>query len=175
LQEKVFEPTEQEKVLFIVDVDQFAKEKARQEFERTLEVIASLAVRFTRQNCAVGLLTNGVMTRGGPHLIPVSRNGRQLNAILEALARLEMERGQDLMDILRRWPMLPWGISSLCFAFEGDEKTALMEHHLRYRKIPVALCLWRFSALGGKDRDGSTYHIEDMYVKEAGVEGTQSI
>src|SRR4030042_4649011 len=91
LQEKIFEPTEQEKILIVVDVDQFARNKAEEEFEHTLEIIASLAVRLDKKGYAVGLVTNGVVVGEGPTIVPITRNVKQLPAILEVLARLQME------------------------------------------------------------------------------------
>ena len=52
LQEKIFEPSEQEKVLLVVEVDQFAQNSAGASFERTLEVGASLAVRLVTKPTA---------------------------------------------------------------------------------------------------------------------------
>ena len=45
LQEKVFEPTEQEKIFFVVLAEGFEKEQASAEFERMLEAAASIAAR----------------------------------------------------------------------------------------------------------------------------------
>ncbi|HSH70492.1 MAG TPA: DUF58 domain-containing protein, partial [Deferrisomatales bacterium] len=59
LQEKVFEPSHQAKVLLLLDVDSFAGEGAAAEFERTLEVIGSLALDLDRRGCAVGLASDG--------------------------------------------------------------------------------------------------------------------
>src|SRR4030042_6186816 len=91
LQEKIFDPTEQEKVLLVVDVDQFARNKADEEFEHTLEIVASLAMRLDKKGYAIGLATNGVTVGGGPISVPITRNVKQLPAILEVLARLQME------------------------------------------------------------------------------------
>jgi uncharacterized protein (DUF58 family) len=66
LQEKLFEPTEQEKVLLVVEVDRFANLQEEEPFERTLEVVASMAVRMDRKGRSVGLLTNGTMVGINP-------------------------------------------------------------------------------------------------------------
>jgi uncharacterized protein (DUF58 family) len=135
LQEKVFESTEQEKILLVVDVDQFVKAEAEDEFERTLEVVASVAVRLDRQGCAVGLLTNGI-TRGISPVVSISRSAQQLSAILEALARLKMEPGEELIDMLRNVE-IPWGTSCLYFTLEEDPAADVVRAHFKRRKAPV--------------------------------------
>jgi uncharacterized protein (DUF58 family) len=135
LQEKVFESTEQEKILLAVDVDQFVKAGAEDEFERILEVVASMAARLDRQGCAVGLLTNGI-TPGISPVVSVSRSPQQLSDILEALARLKMEPGEALIDMLRKIE-IPWGTSCLYFALKEDPSTDVAKAHFKRRKTPV--------------------------------------
>jgi uncharacterized protein (DUF58 family) len=135
LQEKVFESTEQEKILLVVDVDQFVKAEAKDEFERTLEVVASVAVRLDRQGCAVGLLTNGI-TQGISPVVSISRSPQQLSDILEALARLKMEPGEALIDMLRKVE-IPWGTSCLYFTLKEDPTTDVVRAHFKRRKTPV--------------------------------------
>jgi uncharacterized protein (DUF58 family) len=135
LQEKVFESTEQEKILLVIDVDQFVKTEAKDEFERTLEVVASVAVRLDRQGCAVGLLTNGI-TQGISPVVSISRSPQQLSDILEALARLKMEPGETLTDMLRKVE-IPWGTSCLYFALKKDPTADVVRAHFKRRKTPV--------------------------------------
>ena len=63
---------------------------ARDDFEKVLEVAASLAVQCEQNGYAIGFLTNGKV-RGGQAFLPVSRGRQQLLAILEILARLDMK------------------------------------------------------------------------------------
>jgi uncharacterized protein (DUF58 family) len=137
LQEKVFEPSEQEKVLLIVDVDQFASHKAEEEFEHTLEIVASLAVRMDKRGYALGLVTNGAIVGGGPSLVPIARNRQQLPAILEVLARLQMEPRWGILDILRRGLELHWGMSCAHFSYEEDRTVVAAEEYFKHRKTPV--------------------------------------
>jgi uncharacterized protein (DUF58 family) len=137
LQEKVFEPTQQEKVLLVVDVDRFAEHRAEEAFERALEVVASLAVRLDRQGCSVGFLTNGDMAQGASPIVSITKNPQQLHNILEALARLAMTPKETLPHLLRRFMNIPWGTSCIYFTFEEDESTRIAREHLRRRKIPV--------------------------------------
>jgi hypothetical protein len=152
LQEKVFEPTKQEKVLLIVDVEQFARRRARREFERTLEVVASLALKLDREGHAVGLVTNGVLTGGGSSLVPVARSHRQLPAILEVLARLEMESRLGIIALMRSRMDLPWGISCAYFVYAEDGGTAVAEEYFTHRKTPVVFFVSRRGAAADKDR-----------------------
>ena len=77
VQEKVFEPSEREKVLLAVDVDLFAAHGARRQFEETLEVAASTAFRLHRRGCAVGLVTNGAVAGGSG---PINTDRRERSA-----------------------------------------------------------------------------------------------
>jgi uncharacterized protein (DUF58 family) len=143
LQGKVFEPSEQEKVLLVVEVDQFARAKAEDEFEHTLEATASLAVRLTEQGYAVGLTTNGAIVGEGPAMIPVARNRGQLPAILEILARLRMESRGGLLETIQHGLDLPWGVSTVLFLFEEDKSTFVIRKYFEHRRIPVTFLVCR--------------------------------
>ncbi|MBN1382314.1 MAG: DUF58 domain-containing protein [Deltaproteobacteria bacterium] len=149
LQEKVFESTDQEKVLLVVEVDPFVKAGAENEFERTLEVVASLAVRLDRQGCAVGLLTNGI-TKGISPAVSVSRSPQQLSKILEALARIKMETAEGLIHVLRKVE-IPWGTSSLYFTLEEDPATDVVKAHFKRRKMPVLVYAFEGAAALRRD------------------------
>ncbi len=142
LQEKLFEPTEQEKVLLAVDVEGFARHGAGEEFERALEAVASLALRLDGDGCAVGLLTNGALEGGGDTIVPVARHARQLPAILETLARLVMVPRAPLLDAFRAGDHLPGGITCLCFSADDGGGEAVLEYFTR-RRVPVILFVAR--------------------------------
>ncbi len=137
LQGKIFEPSEQEKVLLVVEVDQFTKANAEKEFEHALEAVASMAVRLTEQGHAVGLTTNGLITGEGPGMVPVAKNQQQLPAILEILARLQMESREDLLKTMQHGLNLPWGLSCVLFLFQDDESTSSIRKYFEHRRIPV--------------------------------------
>jgi uncharacterized protein (DUF58 family) len=143
LQGKVFEPSEQEKVLLVVEVDQFAKANEKEEFEHTLEAVASLAVRLTGQGYAVGLTTNGAIIGEGPGMIPVARNQEQLPAILEVLARLQMESSGGLLEAMQHGFDLPWGLSCVLFLFEEDKTTFVIRKYFEHRRIPITFLVCR--------------------------------
>ena len=175
LQEKVFESTEQEKALFVVEVDQFANNKAEEEFEHTLEIVASLATRFERRGCAVGLATNGLVFGGGPGIVPVARNPHQLSVILEVLARLKMEPGGKLLDKLQRGMGPARGLSCVHFSYEEDVATVAAESYFKRRKTPVVFFVCRPRAASGEDgyRAGRKMHTLDEIHPLKGLGGNE--
>jgi uncharacterized protein (DUF58 family) len=170
LQEKIFEPTEREKVLLVVDVDRFARNKADEEFEHTLEIVASLAVRLDKKGYAIGLVTNGVMVGEGPTSVPITRNVKQLPAILEVLARLQMEPKRDLIDTLCRGLELSWGISCVHFSCEENEAVVGLKEYFKLRKIPVMFFVCRPCPPTEEDKAKvwhKIYRLDDICIKEA--------
>ena len=170
LQEKIFDPTEQEKVLLVVDVDPFARNKADEEFEHTLEIVASLAMRLDKKGYAIGLVTNGVTVGGGPTSVPITRNVKQLPAILEVLARLQMESKRDLIDTLCRGLELSWGISCVHFSYEENEAVVGLKEYFKQRKTPVMFFVCRPQSTSGEDR-AEVWHkihcLDDICIQEA--------
>ena len=153
LQEKIFEPSIQEKALILVDVESFVRSGAETEFEQTLEVVASLAMQLMKRGCAFGLGTNGAMVGEHSGWVPVSRNPRQLPVLLEVLARLKMESRGDMMAGLLLGSELPWGVSCVHFSYEEDRSLAALEKFLFRRRIPLVsfVCRTRLTAERGTD------------------------
>jgi len=141
LQEKIFEPTGQEKVLIVFDVNQFSSHQAEEEFERSLEIVASLSVRMDQRDTALGFTTNGIIAGEGQSTVPVARNPKQLLAILEVLARLKMEAKRDMMETLCRTLELSSGMTCIYFSHEEDETVALVDEYFMHRKTPVIFFL----------------------------------
>jgi len=137
LQEKVFEPSHQAKVLLLLDVDSFAREGAAEDFERTLEALGSLALELDRKGCAVGLATDGLTVGGANALLPVARNPLQAPALLEILARLKMQTAEPLLSVLRRGLNLPRGLSCVHFAHRRDGLPHGVRGYFLQRRIPV--------------------------------------
>lgn len=152
LQEKVFESTQQEKVLLVVNVDSFARHRAEEDFERTLEVVASLAVRLDQRGHSVGLVANGAVKGGGPAIVPIARNDQQLPAILELLARLQMNPDRDLKDLLHHKLALTWGISCVYFSHKEDETVFSAKEYFTQRKTPVVFFVCRPHLPAGEER-----------------------
>jgi uncharacterized protein (DUF58 family) len=170
LQQKIFEPTEKEKILLVVDVDQFAKDKAEEEFEQTLEIIASLAVRLDKRGDAVGLLTNGAVVGDGPAGVPVTKSSSQLPAILEVLARLQMEPKRDSIGTLRRGLEMSWGMSCVYFSYEEGETVAVLKEYFRHHRTPVTFFVWRPCLTSREVKSGiwqKVHCLDDIRIKEA--------
>ena len=163
LQEKLFEPTEQEKVLLAVDVEGFARHGAGQEFERTLEAVASVAVRLDREGCAVGLIANGVVEGRMGSVVPIGRHPKQLPTILEVLARLRMAPTAPLLDAVRARNHLPWGISCLCFSIESGGGTVSVLDYFARRHVPAILFVTR---PGGKAAQADERSLETILLEE---------
>jgi uncharacterized protein (DUF58 family) len=138
LQEKVFEPTAQRKILLVVDLQQFAEDKAEQSFERSLEVVASLAVLLDEQRSAMGLVSNGSLTGGGSAVVPVSRSPGQLSAVLEILGRLQLKFSGTLEKMLDPGISLSPGSSAICFCHKIDDRIINIREIFRCHKIPVS-------------------------------------
>jgi len=136
LQQKVFEPSEQLKALLVIDVDKFAENNASEDFEHTLEAVASLAVQFDRMGYATGLATNAVV-EGGPATLPLCKNPQQLPAILEVLARLKMKPKRNLADIWNRGLNVIWGATCIHFSYGEDKGLYISERFFKQRKIPM--------------------------------------
>ena len=141
LQEKLCEPAQQEKILILLDVDQFENTHAEEDFEKSLEVIASLVLDLDRRGIAVGFATNGSISGSGSRLIPMSRNPMQAASILEALARAVASKAGPVTDILSEGYKIPWGVSSIYFACRRCEQTRRAGAFMQYRNIPVRFVL----------------------------------
>ncbi len=169
LQEKVFEPSEQEKVLLAVEVSQFERGNASESFERTLEVVGSLAVQFHQRGYALGLVTNGVV-EGGPSILPVGTRPQQLSTILEILARLKMRANGNLADTLYRALELAWGVSCVHFSCEQDEGTLSTAQYFSHRRIPLIFVAYSSRAPwegDGHKLGAKMYCLDEIRVEEA--------
>ena len=169
LQEKIFEPSEQKKVLLAVEVGQFQKANASERFEHTLEVVGSLAVESYQRGYALGFVTNGLVD-GGPSFLSMGRSPQKLSAILEILARLKMRADGSIEDILSRILELPWGLSCVHFSYEQDQGTRATAQYLSHNMIPTIFVV--STARSQWERDGrifkaKTYRLDEIRVEEA--------
>ena len=169
LQEKVFEPSQQKKVLLAVEVSQFEKANASESFERTLEVVGSLAVQSYQRGYALGIVTNSVVEGGSPFL-SVGRSSQKLSSILEILARLKMRADGSIADTLYQILELPWGLSCIHFSYEQDEGTRASANYFSHRKIPMIFVVG--SSRSQREEDGPilggrTYCLDEIRMEEA--------
>jgi uncharacterized protein (DUF58 family) len=143
LQEKIFEPSEQEKVLLTLDAGSFEKSIQKECFEHTLEVVASLAVRLDGLGYAVGFAANGTLKGGNSSVIPLTRGPRQVPAILETLARMQAMPNQTIANVIKQFLGSQQGVSCVHFCYEDDPSVSAMEKFFRKRRIPVTFLVCR--------------------------------
>jgi uncharacterized protein (DUF58 family) len=170
LQEKVLESTQQEKVLLVVDADPFVKHNAEDEFERTLEVVASLAAQLDRKGRAVGLVTNCEVMGRHSGVVPMGRNRQQLATILEVLARIQMTSRGQLIPILRSGLAPAWGSSCVFFTCEEDGSMAVAQEYFRSCKMPALFFVCRprvVPAAEGVGTQPNIHRLEEIVFKKA--------
>ena len=167
LQERVFEPSRQAKVLFVLDVAPFAAEKAAGPFEQALEGLASLAVECDRQGFATGLVTNGAIVGDRSPLVSVARSGRQAALILETLAGLEMKPCQSISDNLRKMKGVHGGLSCISFTLHPEDISAEVQPVLRQKRIPLTRIFCSLpDSVVQFDHPGSLVALDDLLLEE---------
>lgn len=140
LQEKVFEPSTQEKVMLVIDVSDFSDE-TNLLFEKMLEVVASLAVYFETKGRTFGLVSNGTITaeKNQPDtaILPNGFGSQQLLSLLDMLARLKRKKQHLPLTSLLQQTIQGSGITALYFSYSkisSDKNTIDLFSQL---KIPV--------------------------------------
>jgi len=165
MQQKIFEPSEQAKVLLMVTVEQFELNHADAAFENTLEVSASLAVQWNRQGYALGFITDGVVIGNKSGVLPMARSARQLSMILEILARLQMKKADKIDDLFRKGLNAAGGASCARFAYKPDLSDALINTRFKKRKIPLVSLFYEMASPGSppsKAINQQTVQIENI-------------
>lgn len=114
-QEKLFEPSSQAKVFITLETAGFAGDDAAEDFERLLELVASLAVAMEQQGMQVGFVSNGASDSGHP-----SPPAWGAGDILESLARLMPQPSADLAGLFEFRPGLLRGASVIHCSLTAD-------------------------------------------------------
>ena len=153
LQEKVCEPSVQEKILIVVDVELFHTLQAKDDFEIMLEAAASMAVHFESRGNAVGFMTNAVIKGGKPGFVPLNRNRQNLSLILETIARMDMKSGSRLSDIFHQHISVLWGISCIFCSHTIDSSIMELKEFYDHKRIPVKY----FVSRTGDTEDGKAF------------------
>jgi uncharacterized protein (DUF58 family) len=162
LQEKVFQPSMQQKLILCVDAASFLAREAEDDFERTIEVVASLALRLERKGLAVGLATDAPTEDGGPTVFPPAIGPAQVSRILETLARLKFETSGDLTAPACWRSPISWGTSCLLFCCETNEGVARIKSYLNRRRVSTVLVACRATPHGNRHA-GDACALEDFY------------
>jgi len=169
LQEKVFEPSQQGKIMVVLDVEGFSKHLLENEFERTLEVIASLCLQIENAGMALGFATNGTTLGGDYTLTPTGQGPQQIPAVLEALARVQMRSGKSLTETMQQAVMPVRGTSCLCFACEESPELKQMRLLCCQKHIPLTLFVHQpDGAFTGKDAQGTAGSQFIQYLLSSG-------
>ena len=137
LQTKVFASSHQEKLMFLLDVAGFDSQNDSADFEKILEVFASLAEQKDRQGFAMGLMTNAALRGSSTAFLPPARNPYQISMMMETLARCTMRANIDLLDQLSRSSEIPWGTSCTLFTIEENQSAKLVKAYLEQRRLHV--------------------------------------
>ena len=141
LQEKIYEPTEQSKLLILLDVEQLDSENKMEIFERLLEIIASMALQIDSINIPLGLITNGHILGNKSKIIPISRSSMQISLILETLARVNTKKDNSLLNILSNGYKIPWGTDILYFGYNHGKQTISIKSFMNNKNLPVQFIL----------------------------------
>ncbi|RKX94541.1 MAG: hypothetical protein DRP84_06785 [Spirochaetes bacterium] len=171
LQEKLYEPTVQTKLLILLDVENFDSEGQKENFERILEIIASMIVKINRSNIPVGFITNGHVLGDKSKIIPISRSPQQMTLILETLARVGIKNDGYLLDILSKGYNIPWGTSCIYFGYDHGKQTLIVKEFMNNRKHHI------WFILAKKDNKylstNNTHNIDTFYLNDILIEENQ--
>ncbi len=169
LQEKLFQPSEQEKVLFVFEVKGFSERQAGEPLEKAIEAAASLAVHLEGKGCAEGLVTDAQLKGEGSPVIPVARSTRQTTDMLETLTRIQNNPERDLAETIERGLKITWGTSCLYFTYDSDAASPVLLEFFRRKRMPVLHLVSRGTpAASGDARDR---FIKLLRLDEIGITG----
>jgi len=165
LKEKVCEPSVQEKILIVVDVDLFFAHGAGDDFERMLEAAASMAVFFEDRGRSVGFMTNAVIKGDRPGFIPLRRNFETLSQILETLARMEMKPRKRLSEMFSEHISVLWGINCIFCSHSVDASILEMKAFYTRKRIPVKYFVSKVEDMAGLP--GPVLPVESVFLQKA--------
>lgn len=170
LQEKIFEPSVQQKILIVIDVSRFSEENADASFERMLEVAASLSVQLTEQGRAFGMISNGLLIGENKNnhaaLLPPGKAASQLTRLLEMLAGLQLQSGQTAISALLQAAGLSRGITCIYFNYDQVGIDSGIQAMFRRFKIPLVV----IAARGPVKPGNGVYHMEEL-IRDGTVAG----
>jgi len=142
LQEKVFEPSEQGRILLVLDVASFEQNQAENAFESTLEVIAALILRLGQTDLAVGFLTNGNLKGSSQTSIPTGRGSLQLAGILEMLGRLQLNYRAKITTMMRQPHVTRRGATWAYFCYQQDKTYNELQRYCQSNSAPFIPFTW---------------------------------
>ena len=143
LQEKLFEPSEQGRIMMVLDVRSFEKHGAEDAFENTLEVVASLCLKLEQQDLAVGILSDGAVQGRHVSAAHPARGAQQLADILEVLGRLQMRSNMNWASLMQEISGLRQGISWVYCCYESSRESQQMRALCHKNNATLTLLAWR--------------------------------
>ncbi len=163
LQEKLFQPSEQEKALLAIGMGGFQDKADEDILEKALEAAASLAVYLERKGCAVGLATDALV-KGQAHAgVPVGRGAGQIARILETMARIQPEKKNILPDSIRTVLGSSWGVTCIHFTAEDPSADMPFNDLLKRRRIPLLRVLCKKEpSFSGKAESNREIHVDNI-------------
>ncbi len=162
LQQKIFEPSEQAKVLLTLDVGSFQKSDREEYFEHTLEIVASLAVNLDNMGFAVGFAANGILKGGSLSAVPLARGPGQIPAILETLARMQPTPTGTVTKVITQFLGSQRGISCVHFCHDADSSVTEIEKFFRKRQIPFSFVTCRPNLNTQLSEGKNRFSIDDI-------------
>lgn len=159
LQEKVFEPSEQGRILLVLDVASFEESQSEDEFESTLEVIAALIVRLDRMQLAVGFLTNGTLKGSSQTSIPTGRGSHQLACILEMLGRLQLSYRNKQKSLLRQTNTNQRGATWTYFCYQQDKVYKKVQRYCQSTGTPFVPFAWNLKSAPKEKQDPTSSDV----------------
>ena len=166
LQEKMFESTSQEKILLLFDVESYARHDGEEQFERTIEVVASLGINLLGKGHTVGLITNGILITGDQQILPLSTSRYQAQAMLELLAAIKMKASGGFTTTLANYANMLWNVSCVYFSYSCDQSAVDVDKKLQKRRLPRAFVNSKCVSENEKSHQntitGTQYRLEEL-------------
>jgi uncharacterized protein (DUF58 family) len=161
LQSKVFEPSSQRKTLLVIDVSSFQKDRDKDLFEKTLEIVAAMAMEFEKQGNPYGILSNGEMVGNGRASLSIASGPEQLSRAMELLARLQVKTAVSMEQILFKEDVTSRGTGCIYFSRTLNKKNIQTAQFLRQQHIAIY-----FMAAKLPRRHVIDYHINFFLLDE---------
>lgn len=135
IQSKTFESSFQKKTLILLDVGSYKKNRHEEPFEKTLEVIASLILEFTKKGHPYGVFSNGSIVGNKQLDLSFANTPEHLFINMEILARIEMNERNPIMNLLLENNKIPTGTSCLYFSYNFYSYSSIVIELLKKQNI----------------------------------------
>ncbi len=127
LMEKIFDPSEQEKVVLVLDTEGFSEAEDNFLFEKAVETAASVLYEMDRMGVITGFITNSVLRSGRSRVLRPGRNISHITSILETMAAMEPQTEYGMMELLDSGFRLNSSVSLVAVGYSPLQLLALKE------------------------------------------------